>query len=207
MATIAVIGAGRLGGAIARKAVAAGHRVVLANSRGPASLRSLVAELGDHASAATTAGAVHAADLLVLAVPWRAAGDLFRPGAVAGRILVDATNRFPGAGAGAGSTEAIAAVYPDSAVVKSMNTMRWDAFAASGPQRLAHYVAGDDPVASRRVAALVSSLGFDVLDLGGLRERGRLMEPGGPLFNVLLTADTARLAMAGQEEPTWAWTS
>lgn len=204
--TIGVIGTGRLGGAIARKLAAAGHPVVVANSRGPESLRSLVAELGPAAMATTVPGAAVAAGVLILAVPWRATTELFRPATVAGRILVDATNRFPGAGAGAGSSEALAATYPDSIVVKSLNTMRWDHFDASGPEPLAHYVAGDNPAANERVADIVSSLGFAVLDLGGLRTGGRLMEPSGPLFNVLLTATTARTAM-GEQGGERAWTS
>jgi predicted dinucleotide-binding enzyme len=105
---------------------------------------------------------------------------------VARRILVDATNRFPGSGPGAGSTEAIAAAYPGATVVKALNTMRWNNFGTPGGRF--HYVAGDDPGANQRVAALIESLGFAVVDLGPLRDNARLVEPGGPLFNVSLTA-------------------
>ena len=46
MRTIGIIGAGEVGSQIARAATATGYEVVIANSRGPASLGALVAELG-----------------------------------------------------------------------------------------------------------------------------------------------------------------
>ena len=46
MKTIGLIGAGHIGGQIARLAVAHGYDVVISNSRGPESLAALVAELG-----------------------------------------------------------------------------------------------------------------------------------------------------------------
>ncbi|HEY6792054.1 MAG TPA: NAD(P)-binding domain-containing protein, partial [Trebonia sp.] len=46
MTTIGLIGSGMIGGTVARLAVAAGHEVVLSNSRGPQTLAGLVAELG-----------------------------------------------------------------------------------------------------------------------------------------------------------------
>ncbi|MEV4020878.1 NAD(P)-binding domain-containing protein [Nonomuraea angiospora] len=58
-----LIGSGMIGGTVARLAVAAGIDVVLSNSRGPETLADLVAELGEHASAATPAEAARAGDL------------------------------------------------------------------------------------------------------------------------------------------------
>jgi len=49
MTTIGFIGSGLIGGTVARLAIAAGHDVVLSNSRGPETLADLVAELGPHA--------------------------------------------------------------------------------------------------------------------------------------------------------------
>ena len=57
MATIGLIGSGHIGSTVARLAVDAGHDVVLSNSRGPETLADLVADLGDHARAATAAEA------------------------------------------------------------------------------------------------------------------------------------------------------
>src|SRR3954453_7923778 len=66
---VGIIGAGRLGQAMARTALRAGREVVLANSRGPESLASEVSALGDGATASTVEQAA-GADIVVLAVPW-----------------------------------------------------------------------------------------------------------------------------------------
>ena len=66
---LGIIGAGRIGQAMARTAERAGRPVVIANSRGPDSLTSVVAELGDGVSAGTAEQAA-AASIVVLAVPW-----------------------------------------------------------------------------------------------------------------------------------------
>ncbi len=55
MATVGFIGSGRIGGTVARLSVAAGHTVVLSNSRGPETLKDLVAELGPMARACSSA--------------------------------------------------------------------------------------------------------------------------------------------------------
>ena len=44
---VGIIGAGRLGQAMARTALRAGRSVVIANSRGPESLASVVSALGE----------------------------------------------------------------------------------------------------------------------------------------------------------------
>ncbi len=51
MATLGLIGCGRIGGTVARLAVDAGYDVVLCNSRGPETLAELVEDLGPHARA------------------------------------------------------------------------------------------------------------------------------------------------------------
>lgn len=61
--------AGEVGSQIARAAIANGYEVVIANSRGPETLKSLVAQLGPSARAATTAEAADAGDFVVVAVP------------------------------------------------------------------------------------------------------------------------------------------
>lgn len=79
IATIGIIGAGKVGSQIARAAVSAGYRAVIANSRSPDSLKNLVAELGPRASAAKASQAADAGDFVVIAVPLKRANDM--PGA------------------------------------------------------------------------------------------------------------------------------
>ena len=69
MATIGLIGAGKIGSQLARLAVAHGYDVVISNSRGPETLIALVAELGTHARAATVVEAAQAGDIVVVTIP------------------------------------------------------------------------------------------------------------------------------------------
>jgi predicted dinucleotide-binding enzyme len=66
--SVGIIGAGRLGQAMARTTLRAGRSVVIANSRGPESLASVVSALGDGAAAGTVADAA-AYGIVVIAVP------------------------------------------------------------------------------------------------------------------------------------------
>ena len=84
MTTVGFIGSGMIGGTVARLSVAAGHQVVLSNSRGPETLKDLVEELGPLATAATGAQAAEAGDLVVVAIPVKAYPSL-PAGPLAGR--------------------------------------------------------------------------------------------------------------------------
>src|SRR5690554_973058 len=92
--TIGFIGAGNIGSQLARLANAAGHDVVLSNSRGPETLRALVAELGPRARAATPEEAARAGDIVVVSVPLKAYRSV--PVApLAGKIVIDTNNYYP----------------------------------------------------------------------------------------------------------------
>ena len=94
MATVGFIGSGHIGTTIARLAIAAGHQVVLSNSRGPETLAASVAELGPRASAATSAEAAAAGDIVVVTVPVKAFPNL--PAApLAGKTVIDTCNYGP----------------------------------------------------------------------------------------------------------------
>jgi predicted dinucleotide-binding enzyme len=92
--TIGLIGAGNIGSQVARLAVAAGHNVVLSNSRGPDTLRELVAELGPRARAATPEEAARAADIAVVTIPLKHYKSVpVEP--LAGKIVIDTNNYYP----------------------------------------------------------------------------------------------------------------
>jgi 8-hydroxy-5-deazaflavin:NADPH oxidoreductase len=90
---VGIIGAGRLGQAMARTALRAGRSVIIANSRGPASLTSVVSTLGAGASAGTVAQA-SAAGIVVIAVPWARVPEAVQGLEWNGQIVIDATNDF-----------------------------------------------------------------------------------------------------------------
>jgi 8-hydroxy-5-deazaflavin:NADPH oxidoreductase len=66
---LGIVGAGRIGGGIARQLAAAGHQVRLSFSRDPAKLESLAAEIGSNASPGTPAEAVEFGDVVVISLP------------------------------------------------------------------------------------------------------------------------------------------
>jgi hypothetical protein len=203
---IGIIGAGHIGGTLARRLRALGHEVAVANSRGPASLAGLAAETG--ARAVAVEEAVRGRDLVVVTIPLRAVADL-PPGlfdAAGDAVVVDTGNYYPErdgriAGIEAGTTESgWAASRIGRPVVKAFNTIPARQLMERGlppgsPGRIAIPVAGDDPRAKERVMSLVESLGFDPVDAGPLEESWR-QQPGTPVYGAGLGADAARRALA-----------
>lgn len=189
---IGMLGAGVIAQAIARHAIGHGHEVVLSNSRGSASLAALVKDLGPLAAAATPAEAA-AADLVVLAVPWPQIPDV-----VAGlprldnTVVIDATNQFASLSPSSEiadlgdltGSEYVSSLLPGARVVKAFNSL-YAQFIAPDPRheagRQVLFLAGDDADAKHTVTALSREFGFAPVDLGTLREGGRLIQLGGPL--------------------------
>ena len=92
---IGLIGAGKLGGTLARHLARLGHQVSIANSRGPESLTVLAAEIG--ATPVSVADAVRAGDIVIISIPTRAVADLRRElfAGVPGRVVIDTGNYHP----------------------------------------------------------------------------------------------------------------
>jgi 8-hydroxy-5-deazaflavin:NADPH oxidoreductase len=190
--TIGTIGAGRVAQTIARLALAAGHEVILSNSRGPESLTDLADHLGAGASAGTVNDAARA-DITVLAVGWDQVPAALGNGVdLSGRIVIDTTNQWHhhdmnapvDLGDQTGS-EYIATLMPGARVVKAFNTVFMNVVAKSADRtdgRLVIFLAGDDTEANATVAAFIDSLGLTAVELGRLRDGGRLMQAGGPLI-------------------------
>ena len=182
--SVGIIGAGRLGQAMATTARRAGRHVVIANSRGPQTLTSLVKELGEGVSAGTVKDAA-AADVVVLGVMWPDVPNAVEGLEWDGRIVIDATNDFdPSDLAGRTSSEVVADLVAPAHVVKAANTLQAAILGSdprqAGGQRVI-FVSGDDADAKSEVVALFEDAGFFVVDLGGLREGGLMQQVGGPL--------------------------
>jgi predicted dinucleotide-binding enzyme len=189
---IGTIGAGDFAQAFARRALQAGHKVKLSNSRGPESMRQLVNRLGPGAIAATTEEAA-ACELVLLAVPWDNVPEtLASLPKWKNQILIDGTNPFHGqagnftpANVGNLSTsQFVAALAPGARVVKALNNMIVPNLEAdpvlNGAKRVA-FVSADDAGAKKRVETLLKAFGYSVVDLGNLRGGGLVQQAGGPL--------------------------
>ena len=188
-AVVGIIGAGRLGEAMARTVLRAGRQVLMANSRGPDSLASLVATLGEGASAGTVDEAA-GADIVVIAVPWPVVGQAVEGLRWDGRIVIDATNAFdPGDLNGRISSQVLADLVPGARVVKAANTLGAAVLGSDpheGRGRRVIFLSGDDAEAKSDVTALFEDAGFVVIDLGGLLTGGAMQQLGGPLAGVNL---------------------
>jgi hypothetical protein len=182
--SVGIIGAGRIGQAMAQTALRAGRQVVIANSRGPESLTSVVQDLGDGVSAGTVKDAA-AADIVVLAVMWPQVPQAVAGLAWEGRIVIDPTNDFdPTDLDERTSSEVVADLVAPARVVKAANTLVAAVLGSdpheAGGQRVI-FLSGDDAEAKSEVVALFEDAGFLVVDLGGLREGGQMQQLGAPL--------------------------
>jgi predicted dinucleotide-binding enzyme len=205
---IGMIGAGQIGGTLARRLTALGHEVSVANSRGPETLAGLAAETG--ATAVSARDAVRGADLVVVTIPQRNVPSL-PEGLFADTndrvVVVDTGNYYPRQRDG--RIEAIEAGVPESRwverqlgrpVVKVFNNIYARHLLERGrpagtPGRIALPVAGDDDAAKAVVLRLVDELGFDGVDAGGLDESWR-QQPGTPVYTKDYDADGVRRALS-----------
>jgi 8-hydroxy-5-deazaflavin:NADPH oxidoreductase len=200
---IGIIGAGHIGGTLARRLGALGHSVLVANSRGPESLDHLEREPG--VLAGTVAQAAER-DLVIISVPTRVVPEL-PADALAGKVVVDTDNYYPQRDGriaeierGTPSSRWTADHLAGARVVKAFNTINFRPLGDAGvpkgtPGRIAVPVAGDDAEATRVVSELVEALGFDAIDGGTLDDSWR-QEPGTPVYNNNLDAPAARAAIA-----------
>jgi predicted dinucleotide-binding enzyme len=193
MTTIGFIGSGMIGGTVARLSVAAGHRVVMSNSRGPETLQDLVAELGPLATCAPCAQAAEAGDLVVVSIPVKAIGDVpAKP--LAGKPVLDTGNYYPQRDGqievldnGALTSSGLLQRYlPDAHAVKVFNNIYYKHLESltrpsGAPDRTALPIAGDDPAAKAAVTAYLDSIGYDAVDGGTLADSWH-QEPGTPVY-------------------------
>ncbi|MBM7502962.1 NADPH-dependent F420 reductase [Agromyces aurantiacus] len=174
---IAILGHGRVGGALATHLSRLGEQVVIGldpqrrDTSGP--LRERVPGLAVEPALTAVGGA----DLVVLAVPFRAVGEVLAPlrDALVGRTLVDATNPVgPGfthaLGSERSATDVIASLAPGAQVVKAFSIYGAENFAEpparAGDLRPAMLIAGDDDAAKHSVAGLIDRMGWRPVDSG-----------------------------------------
>ena len=202
--TVAVLGSGHVGPVIARLAISAGYPVSIAASGDPADIALITELVIPGAQARWASDAAANADIVVLAMPLRRFMDV-DPRFLSGKLVVDAMNYWPAtdgmmdAFEGGGSSEIVARRLPGSRVIKALNHIGYHeledwARPAGDPDRRAAGLAGDDPSAVATIAELVDRLGYDPVPLTSLRA-GRVLEPGGPVFGVVLPRTEFGLAV------------
>jgi 8-hydroxy-5-deazaflavin:NADPH oxidoreductase len=205
---IGIIGAGQIGGTLAKHFVDVGHEVAVSNSRGPETLAGLVEELDHGAQAMTPADAARFGDAIVVSIPFGRYRELPSEG-VAGKVVIDTNNYYPQRDGSFAeldsdrttSSELLQAHLSTARVVKGFNAIVWtrlrdDGRPAGDEGRFGIPISGDDEHAKRTVAELIDQIGFDPVDAGTLAAGGRKHQSGGPAYTQgLQTAELrARLA-------------
>jgi predicted dinucleotide-binding enzyme len=211
---IAIIGTGNVGRAIALGLRGKGHEITL-GARHPQDPRvaTLAQETGTKADLPGAAAA--AADLVILALPWGAAETAVRAlGDLSGKVVIDCMNPLGVVDGALGLTlghttsggETVQGWLPAAQVVKTLNQVGAEIMAKNDrlPERPVMFMAGDSEAAKAKVAGLLTDLGFQPLDAGGIA-RARLLEPLGMVWiNQAILRGKGRMwalaAVAAQED-------
>ena len=186
---IGIIGAGHIGGNLARQFVRVGHEVLVSFSREPSRLDELAVELGLRARVGDPGEAASFGDVVVISVPWSVIDDVLADvGSLEGRVVVDTTNQFgPGGALDLGGRTAArhnARRMIGARYTKSFNTLT-AAFQAStvgrtGEDRVVQWVAGDDGPAKETLIGLIDQCGWLGIDLGGIDDCAVMEAPRRP---------------------------
>jgi predicted dinucleotide-binding enzyme len=206
---IGIIGAGNIGSTLARKLTEAGHSVLIANSRGPETLKNLAEETG--AKAVSAREATQGVSVVILSIPFAKLPLLkeFLAGLPDEVVVADTSNYFP---IRDGQIPAIDGGQVESLwvseqighpVVKAWNNVLAAILASKGlpagaDGRIALSVAGDDPAAKNVVMSLVEDTGFDAIDSGSLAESWR-QQPITRAYCSELPVDELRAALAAAD--------
>ncbi len=215
---ISIIGTGHIGGTLTRRLTALGHKVFVANSRGPETLADLAAETG--ATPVSVTEAARDGEVVIVTIPEKSIPEL-PPGLFKGTpdrvVVVDTGNYYPQQRDGRideierGTTESRwVSQQLGRPVVKAFNNIYAEHLLRLGrpagtPGRIALPVAGDDERAKSIILRLIDELGFDGVDAGQLDESWR-QQPGTPVYGTDLDAEGVRRALSSaskERRPEW----
>ena len=202
---VTVIGSGNMGSGFVKQLKKAGHHVRV-TGRNAEKAQQLAAQHGARAVGASEAAA---SDVLVLATGYADAVPALQAlGAIDGKVVVDVTNPLTAdymgltIGHTTSAAEEIARAVPSSRVVKAFNTVFASVLAEGAGlgagKTVPVFVASDDAPAKAAVSELARSIGFEVIDAGGLKN-ARYLEPLAGL-NIYLGYGAG---LGTQIAPTW----
>lgn len=209
--TIGILGAGRVGTALARQALKAGYTVKIATAK-PADEISMIVDIVTPGAVAVETAEAAAADLVVAAVPFHKYRTL-DPELLAGKTVIDVMNYWAPIDGEIEdfekdprtTSEVIQEFLNDSTLVKSLNHIGYheleeDDLPAGAPDRRALAMASDDSAAKELVATFIGALGFDPVDAGPLAA-GRAFQPGTQIFNGSHNAEQMQALLTSASQP------
>ena len=206
---VAIVGVGNIGSILAKKLANARHSVLIANSRGPETLKDFADEIG--AKAVSAREATQSVNVVILSIPFAKLPHLNEliAGLPKDVIVADTSNYFPVrdgqiAAVDGGQVESLwVSEQIGHPVIKAWNNVLAVVLAGKGlapgaKGRIALSVAGDDLTAQKAVMSLVEDTGFDAVDGGTLAESWR-QQPITRAYCSELTADALRAALAAAD--------
>ena len=204
---LGILGAGKLGTAVARLAVDAGREVLIADARTGPMIELIVSTVAAGARFVGVDEMLASSDIVLLAIPYSRVKEL-DPDKLSHAIVIDATNPW---------LESDGANPPGSPLrgrrgirlVRSLNHVAYEelmsyAEPAGAPFRTGIAVASDDVEARKAVAALVDDLGFDPVELDD--RSAWLLDTNGPFFGRRLSqAEMTALVTASRRADRLTW--
>lgn len=186
---VLIVGAGNMGAGFVKQLHAAGHQVTV-TARDQSKATALANEYSG-VKVAPAFGAAADQDAIVVATGFADAATALRSlGDITGKVVIDITNPLTAdymgltLGHTTSAAEEIAREVPGALVVKAFNTVFAQVLAAGAnfgnDRKVSVFVASDSEQAKQAAKALAESMGFEVIDAGGLKN-ARYLEPLGGL--------------------------
>lgn len=176
---IGVIGAGKIGGQLARFWAHAGYPVMV-SALNLDEMKKLAADIGHGARAGTAREAAAFGQVLVVSVPFGALPQLGRDyaGEMKGKVVLDTTNPYVGrdgdmanAAIQKGTGAVVPTYLPGVRLVRAFNQIgaaKLEPLSKAGGEKTGVPLAGDDAEGLRIASQMVRDAGFEPVVVGGL---------------------------------------
>ena len=171
---IAILGTGNIGATLGRKWSTAGHEIVFGTREpGSTKVQELLHSMSGPSEARSVSEAVALGKVVLFAIPWSVTDLAVKEhsAALAGKIVIDATNNFRGQPP-VNNLAAFQAHAPDTVYFRAFNSLGWENFEHPiiGGIQVDHFYCGPGGETKKVVVALIVDVGLNPVYLGDLEE-------------------------------------